>query len=248
VSFTLNAGAALGIVGPSGSGKSTLARALVGAWKPARGVIRLDGSTLDQWNSDALGRRIGYLPQDVELLAGSVAQNIARFDPEPDPEALIAAATAADVMDLIRMLPDGFETQVGEGGALLSGGQRQRIALARALYGNPFLVVLDEPNSNLDAQGEAALIRAIARVRARRGVAVVITHRPSVLVAVDSILVLNGGRVQSIGPRDAILNTAPKPEQKPHMNGNGAGLAPPLVPSPNGSKRTAAKRPRDVTA
>jgi PrtD family type I secretion system ABC transporter len=246
VSFTLAAGAALGIVGPSGSGKSSLGRTLVGAWKPARGVIRLDGSTLDQWNSDALGRRIGYLPQDVELLAGSVAENIARFDPSPDPEDLIAAATAADVMDLIRMLPDGFDTQVGEGGALLSGGQRQRIALARALYGNPFLVVLDEPNSNLDAQGETALIRAIARVRQRRGIAIVITHRPSVLVAVDSILVLNGGRVQSIGPRDAILNGGPR-EQKPHSNGAGQQPSPPMAPLHNGARRTA-KRQRDVTA
>jgi ATP-binding cassette subfamily C protein PrsD len=146
------------------------------------------------------------------------------------------------------MLPDGFDTQVGEGGALLSGGQRQRIALARALYGNPFLVVLDEPNSNLDAQGETALIRAIARVRQRRGIAIVITHRPSVLVAVDSILVLNGGRVQSIGARDAILNGGSR-EQKPHSNGAGNGQhpSPPIAPLHNGAKRTA-KRPRDVTA
>jgi len=251
VSFTLAAGAALGVVGPSGSGKSSLARALVGAWKPARGVIRLDGSTLDQWNSDALGRCIGYLPQDVELLAGSVAQNIARFDPDPNPQDIIAAATAADVMELIRMLPNGFDTQVGEGGALLSGGQRQRIALARALYGNPFLVVLDEPNSNLDAQGETALVRAIARVRQRRGIALVITHRPSVLVAVDAVLVLNGGRVQSIGPRDAILGGGVQREQKPHTNGvNGASPSPPLVPLQNGSqpRRAAAKRQRDVNA
>lgn len=211
VSFTLQAGRALGVIGPSGSGKSSLARVLVGAWAPARGVIRLDGSTLDRWDSDVLGRSIGFLPQDVELLAGTVADNIARFAFHADPDALLAAAQAAAVLDLIRVLPNGFDTQVGEGGTLLSGGQRQRIALARALYGNPFLVVLDEPNSNLDAQGEAALMQAIARIRARGGAVVVITHRPTVLAAVDDILVLNGGRVQAYGPRDAILGAKPAP-------------------------------------
>ena len=202
VSFTLAAGSALGVIGPSGSGKSSLARALVGVWRPVRGAIRLDGATLDQWSPDALGGFIGYLPQEVELFDGTVAENIARFDPDADPGKLIAAAGAAGVHDVILRLPQGYKTQVGEGGATLSGGQRQRIALARALYGDPFLVVLDEPNSNLDAPGEEALTRAIRAVRARGGIAVVVAHRPSAVAAVDQVLVLNEGRVQAFGARD----------------------------------------------
>jgi PrtD family type I secretion system ABC transporter len=205
VSFTLIAGNALGVIGPSGSGKTSLARALVGVWKPARGTIRLDGATLDQWSSDVLGRSIGYLPQEVELFEGTVAENIARFESESNPSKLIAAATAAGVHDIILRLPQGYKTQVGEGGAMLSGGQRQRIALARALYGDPFLVVLDEPNSNLDAPGEQALSRAIGAIRARGGIAVVIAHRPSAVSVVDHVLVLNEGRVQAFGARDRIL-------------------------------------------
>src|SRR5262249_8346938 len=200
-----NAGSALGVIGPSGSGKSSLARALVGVWKPARGTLRLDGATLEQWSPDAFGRFIGYLPQEVELIDGTVAQNIARFAEDMAPERLIAAATAAGVHEMILRLPQGYKTQVGEGGRLLSGGQRQRIALARALYGDPFLVVLDEPNSNLDAPGEQALSKAIASVRARRGIAVVIAHRPSAVAAVDHILVLNEGRLQAFRARDEIL-------------------------------------------
>ena len=205
LSFTLIAGNALGVIGPSGSGKTSLARALIGVWKPARGTIRLDGATLDQWSSDAFGRFVGYLPQEVELLEGSVAENIARFEQDPDPTKLIAAATNAGVHDVILRLPQGYKTQVGEGGALLSGGQRQRIALARALYGDPFLVILDEPNSNLDAQGEQALSRAISGIRARGGIAIVIAHRPSAVSAVDHVLVLNEGRVQAFGPREKVL-------------------------------------------
>jgi PrtD family type I secretion system ABC transporter len=214
VSLTLNAGSALGVIGPSGSGKTALARALVGVWTPARGAIRLDGATLDQWSPDAFGRFVGYLPQEVELFEGTVAQNIARFDADAAPERLIAAATAAGVHEIILRLPQGYKTPVGEGGAMLSGGQRQRIALARALYGDPFLVVLDEPNSNLDAPGEQALTRAIAAVRARGGIAVVIAHRPSAVAAVDHLLVLNEGRVQAFGARAAILQqltAAPQP-------------------------------------
>jgi ATP-binding cassette subfamily C protein PrsD len=177
------------------------ARALVGVWNPARGTIRLDGATLDQWSSDVLGRSIGYLPQEVELFEGTVAENIARFESETDPTKLIAAG----VHDIILRLPQGYKTQVGEGGAMLSGGQRQRIALARAPYGDPFLVVLDEPNSNLDAPGEQALSRAIGAIRARGGIAVVIAHRPSAVSAVDHVLVLNEGRVQDFGARDRIL-------------------------------------------
>jgi PrtD family type I secretion system ABC transporter len=214
VGFTLNAGMALGIIGPSGSGKSSLARALAGIWKPARGVIRLDGATPDQWSPDALGRSIGYLPQEVELFAGTVAENITRFANDADPACLIAAAKIAGVHEMILRLPNGYETQVGDAGALLSGGQRQRVALARALYGDPFLVILDEPNSNLDARGEQALTGAINAVRGRGGIAIVIAHRPSAVRAVDHVLILNEGRMQAFGARDKILGH-PAPQAQP---------------------------------
>jgi len=205
VSFALAPGSALGVIGPSGSGKSTLARALVGLARPCRGVVRFDGAAIDQWDPDVLGRAIGYLPQDVELLDGTIAGNITRFDPDPDPEALLAAARAAGVHEVVLRLPGGYDARVGTGGLALSGGQRQRVGLARALYGDPFLVVLDEPNSNLDVEGERALTAAVQAVRARGGVAVVIAHRPSALTAVDRILVVNEGRVQMDGPRDEVL-------------------------------------------
>ena len=208
VTFGLQAGSGLGIIGPSGSGKSSLARLLVGVWTPARGRVRLDGAALDQWRPDTLGRHIGYLPQDVELMAGTVAQNIARFDPSAGSEALIAAAKAAGVHDLIVDLPNGYDTPVGDRGAALSAGQAQRIALARALYGDPFLVVLDEPNSNLDAEGDEALSAAIAGVRARGGIVIVIAHRPAAIVSVDLLLIMNKGRVQAFGPKDEVLSRA----------------------------------------
>ncbi|KQQ19555.1 type I secretion protein [Methylobacterium sp. Leaf122] len=211
VSFSLKTGSALGIVGPSASGKSSLARALVGVWQPARGSVRLDGATLDQWSPDTLGLHIGYLPQDIELFEGTIRQNIARFEVEPDPEAIIGAAEQAGVHDLIVRLPQGYDTRIGEGGIALSGGQRQRIALARALYGNPFLVVLDEPNSNLDGEGEQALTQAIANVRARGGIAIVIAHRPSALAAVDLVLVMANGEAKAFGPRDEIMRIKPAP-------------------------------------
>jgi ATP-binding cassette subfamily C protein len=205
VSFTLTRGQGLGIIGPSASGKSSLVRILVGAWLPARGRVRLDGASLDQWAPEALGRHIGYLPQDVELFMGTVAQNIARFDGQADPEAIVRAARAADVHDLVVGLPNGYETQIGEYGAALSAGQRQRLALARALYGDPFLVVLDELDSNLDAEGEQALRQAILGVRQRGGIVVVIAHRPSVLVGVDLLLAVHRGRPVAMGPKDAVL-------------------------------------------
>jgi ATP-binding cassette, subfamily C, bacterial PrsD len=205
VSFTLQAGNGLGIIGPSGSGKSSLARALVNVWVPVRGRIRLDGAALDQWSPDLLGRHIGYLPQDVELFAGTVAQNISRFMPTPSPESIISAANAAGVHNLIVSLPEGYETQVGDNGAALSAGQAQRIALARALYGDPFLVVLDEPNSNLDSEGDEALTRAILAIRARGGIAIVVAHRPSAIAGVDLVMVMNSGRVQAFGPKDEVM-------------------------------------------
>ncbi|TAJ37333.1 MAG: type I secretion system permease/ATPase [Reyranella sp.] len=203
--FQLKAGQGLGIVGPSASGKSSLGRAMVGVWTPARGRIRIDGAALDQWSPEALGPHIGYLPQDMELFAGSVADNIARFETAPSSEAIIAAARAAGVHELILGLPDGYETQIGEAGAALSAGQRQRVGLARALYGDPFLVVLDEPNSSLDSEGDEALTRAILGVRARGGIVVVIAHRPSALAGVDTLLAMRGGRQQAFGPKDAVL-------------------------------------------
>jgi ATP-binding cassette subfamily C protein len=205
IGFTLEAGEGLGVIGPSASGKSTLARALAGAWKPLRGTIRLDGAALDQWDPEALGRDIGYLPQDIELFDGTVAENIARLDPDTPSDAVIAAARAAGVHEMILGLPDGYGTRIGEGGAILSGGQRQRIALARALYGDPFFIVLDEPNSNLDAEGDAALIAAIGGVRARGGIAVVIAHRSAALSAVEKLAVLANGQLQAFGPKEEVL-------------------------------------------
>lgn len=212
-SFALDRGQGLGIVGASASGKSSLVRAVVGVWRTARGKVRLDGAALEQWNSEALGRHIGYLPQDVELFAGTVAQNINRFEPVPDAQAMITAACAAGVHDMVLRLPNGYDTPIGEGGSALSAGQRQRIALARALYRDPFLVVLDEPNSNLDAEGDQALTRAMLGVRERGGIVIVIAHRTSALAAVDQLIVMAEGRVQAFGPKDALLAkmTPPRP-------------------------------------
>lgn len=205
VSFKVSAGEAVGVIGPSASGKSTLARAITGLWLPLGGAVRLDQALLTQWDPHELGRHLGYLPQDVSLFDGSIAQNIARFDPKANSETVIAAAKAAGVYDMIVQFSDGFDTKVGEQGSVLSAGQRQRIALARALYGEPFLVVLDEPNSNLDADGEAALTKAISGVRARGGIAIVIAHRPSALTAVDQVLVMGNGQMQAFGPKDEVL-------------------------------------------
>jgi PrtD family type I secretion system ABC transporter len=205
VSFALEAGNGLGIIGPSGSGKSSLVRALVGVWQPVRGKVRLDAAALDQWSSEVLGRHVGYLPQDVELFAGTVAQNICRFDPDAIAENIIAAAKEAGVHEMIVKMSEGYETQVGEQAVSLSAGQAQRVALARALYGEPFLIVLDEPNSNLDTEGDEALTRAVRAARERGAIVVVVAHRPIGIEAVDMLLVLKDGRMQAFGPKDQVL-------------------------------------------
>jgi ATP-binding cassette subfamily C protein len=219
ISFRMEKGSGLGIVGPSASGKSSLARIIAGVWAPVRGTVRIDGATLDQWPPSVLGKNIGYLPQDVELFSGTVTENIARFQPDPNPDDVIAAAMAAGVHELILRIPGGYEAEIGEGGASLSAGQRQRIALARALYGNPFLVVLDEPNSNLDAEGEEALTKAILSVRARGGIAIIIAHRPSALAGVDYMLVMMQGRCQAFGPKEEVLNKLRRPTAAPGAGG-----------------------------
>ena len=205
VAFRIEAGQGLGIIGSSGSGKSTLARALVGIWPPAAGTIRLDGAELDNWRPEALGPHVGYLPQEVDLFDGTIAENIARFQPDAQPAAIIAAAQTAGVHDLVLSLPEGYDTKVGLSGATLSAGQRQRVGLARALYGEPFLVVLDEPNSNLDAEGEAALTGAVAKAREAGAAVIVIAHRPNVLAALDHVLVMANGRQTAFGPREDVL-------------------------------------------
>ena len=227
--FQLSAGDACAVIGPSGAGKSSLGRALIGAWRPARGRIRFDGASLDQWDPEHFGEWVGYLPQSVELLDGTIAQNIARFDPDATSEGVLAAAKAAAVHDLITGLPQGYETRVGTDGEALSGGQRQRIGLARALYGDPFFILLDEPNSNLDGEGEAALAAAIASVRKRGGILVVISHRADILGRVSHIMLLRGGRMEAFGPAAEImarLRQKPKKlaqENVVAMQGAGAG-------------------------
>jgi len=229
VSFSLERTDTLGIIGPSGSGKTTLARALVGVWRPVNpaSAVRLDGAELSQWTPDQLGRHIGYMPQDVELFDGTVAENIARFDPDATSDSVVAAAKAAGAHDMIVRLSNGYQTRLGEGGRSLSGGERQRVALARALYGDPFLVVLDEPNASLDAAGDAALTEAIISVRRRGGIAIVIAHRPSALAAVNKVLVMANGQSRAFGPKDevlrSILQTVPPgtvPSEAPRIEGD----------------------------
>ncbi|MEO1206563.1 MAG: type I secretion system permease/ATPase [Pseudomonadota bacterium] len=221
VEFALNAGDGLGIIGASGAGKSTLARALVGVWRPLtpHGGVRLDGAELDQFTAKQLGRHIGYMPQEIALFQGTIAENISRFDPDATSENVIAASVAAGCHDMVKHLSGGYGTVIGDNGHGLSVGQRQRIALARALYNNPFLVVLDEPNANLDAEGEVSLTSAIKSVRARGGIAIVIAHRPSAIAAVDKVLAMQGGRVKAFGPKEdvlkSVLKAAPSPTDAP---------------------------------
>jgi PrtD family type I secretion system ABC transporter len=206
VRFSLKSGEALGIIGPSGAGKTSLVRSLVGIWRPANGSVRLDGAALDQWDPEFLGQHIGFISQTVELFDGTISENIARMSIAPDANAVLRAAGAAGAHDMILRLPSGYDTRIGEGGVALSGGQRQRIALARALYGDPFLVVLDEPNSNLDNEGEAALRQAIADAKARGAIVVLISHRTAVISVCERILVLVNGTQQDFGWRDEVLS------------------------------------------
>jgi len=226
VNFSLNPGEVLAVIGPSGSGKTSLARLLLGLAPAASGKVRLDGADLFTWDKRDLGPHLGYLPQGVELMEGSLAENIARFQ-EVEPAKVQAAAQAVGLHDFIMGLPRGYDSPVGSEGAILSGGQRQRVALARALYGEPALVVLDEPNASLDEAGEAALVAAIRQLKARGTTFVIMTHRTHLLVVVDKMLVLREGVMQAFGPRDEVLASLAKP-----------AVAPPVAPS-GGSARIA---------
>lgn len=205
IHFQLNPGDGLGVIGPSASGKSSLAKLLVGLWMPDQGSVRIDGATFEQWDLNEIGQYIGYLPQQVELIHGTIAQNIARFDAEADHDDIIAAAKLTDVHDLILSFPDGYGTSVETASSPLTGGQKQRIALARAVYKLPKLIVLDEPNSNLDAQGDAALAEAIKSLREAGSVVVVMAHRPSAIAAVDKVLMLEGGQIREFGEKSEVL-------------------------------------------
>ena len=204
VNFRIEPGESIGVIGPSGAGKSTLARQIVGVLRPSAGTVRLDGADIGTWPRNSVGQYIGYLPQDVELFSDSVATNIARFQ-QADDEAVIEAARLAGVHDMILRLPDGYETWVGDGGAILSGGYRQRIGLARAVYGLPSLIVLDEPSSNLDAEGDAALAECMLKLRKARITSIIISHRPATIAVVDKILLLVDGRLETFGPRSEVL-------------------------------------------
>ncbi|ARJ69649.1 type I secretion system permease/ATPase [Paracoccus contaminans] len=225
VSFSLGPGQALGVIGASGAGKSTLARALIGAWPAAGGSIRLDGATLEQYEPDVLGRLIGYLPQQVTLFDGTIAENIARLDAAPDPQAVVRAATAAAAHRMILDLPQGYDTPIAQAGARLSGGQIQRVGLARALYEEPVLFVLDEPNSNLDNEGSEALNLAIRAIKARGGAVIIMAHRPAAIAECELLLVMNQGMRQAFGPRDEVLrSTVRNAETINRAKGAGTGV------------------------
>lgn len=228
VAFEVQAGQAVGIIGPSAGGKTTLVRAVTGIWPCLRGAVRLDDAEIGQWTEQAVGRHLGYLPQNVCLLDATVAQNISRLACVRDDDAVVEAARAAGVHEMILRLPEGYQTPLGAEGSALSAGQRQRIGLARALYGNPFLVVLDEPNANLDSDGEAALKEAILGIRARGGIALVVAHRPSALAAVDLVGVVHSGRLKAFGPKEEVLKfevMEGRPAERPRIVGAAPDVA-----------------------
>jgi ATP-binding cassette, subfamily C, type I secretion system permease/ATPase len=230
ISLEVKPGEALGVVGPSAAGKSTLARLIVGVEKPHVGHVRLDGSDIFNWDTGSLGKHVGFMPQDIELFGGSVAENIARLDADPDPEKVIDAAKLAGLHELILQLPNGYDTDIGNSGAILSGGQRQRVALARALYGDPSLVVLDEPNSNLDSKGDEALANAVNVLKERGATVIMITHRVQTLANMNQLLVLQDGMINKYGSRDEVLASA------------GMGSATPSAP-PSGAPSSAEANP-----
>ena len=204
ITFALQSGESLGLMGPSGAGKSTLCRLLLGIWPPSVGHIRLDGADIYAWDQEKLGRYIGYLPQDVELFSATIAENIARLE-NVDSEQVIIAAKQAGVHEMILGFPKGYDTRIGDGGRVLSGGQRQRIGLARALYKQPKIVILDEPNSNLDEEGERALVKSWELLKKQGTTVIVVSHKPTLLGGVDKLLLLQNGQVSLFGPRDAVL-------------------------------------------
>ena len=226
ISFTVEPGQAVGIIGTSGAGKSTLARALTGVWKPAGGKIRLDGAALDQYDPDVLGQHIGYLPQRVQLFDGTIKENIARMSLTPDDDLVVAAAKKADAHEMILRLPDGYDTRVSSTGGQLSGGQIQRVGLARAMYGDPVVLVLDEPNSNLDNSGSAALNSAVLQQKAAGGIVFVMAHRPDVIFHCDTLLVLENGTKRAYGPKDEVLRQVTKNRDEiVKAAGKGAGVS-----------------------
>ena len=221
IDFRLAAGDVLGIVGPNGAGKTSLIRALIGVWPPVRGEVRIDGAPFDQWHPAAIGRHIGFAAQTAELFEGTVAENIARMEAGHDSEAALRAARTAGVHDMILRLPNGYDTRIGEGGAVLSAGQRERVALARAVFGEPFLVVFDEPNANLDHEGEVALQHTVRELKKRGAIVIIVAHRPSALASCDKILYLANGAQQAFGLRDEIL---PKILARPYQPAAATGL------------------------
>jgi len=238
VTFSIKAGSGLALLGASASGKTSLSKALVGIWPAHRGAVRLDGASLDQWRNEDLGRHIGYLPQDVGLFDGTVAENICRFEEDPNSDAILRAAQIAGVHDIILRLPEGYATRIGAGGISLSAGQKQRVGLARAVYGDPFLLVLDEPNANLDADGENALTRAISTMRQSGSIVVVISHRPSALSALDMTMVLYEGKAIAFGPSEEVFARVKK--------ANGKGPPVPTPPTPQAKAESRASLAESV--
>ena len=224
VNFKLEPGQALGVIGPSGSGKSTLARALIGVWKPAGGKVRLDGAALEQYDPDVLGSYIGYLPQRVTLFEGTIAENIARLQGNPDGLKVVEAAKKAAAHEMILRLPDGYDTRVSALGGRLSGGQIQRIGLARALYGDPVIVVLDEPNSNLDNEGSVALNEAIKQMKAAGCAILIMAHRPAAIQECELLLVIEEGTRRAFGPRDQVLREMVKNHAEINRNSGPGGV------------------------